>query len=69
MKRILILADINSTHTQKWVLSLSLQGIEVGIFSLHKLKSEWANDKKKIQILYTPADRDIPKIFSKSFEN
>jgi len=38
--RILLLSDVNSSHTQKWAISLAGQGIEVGIFSLGELTTD-----------------------------
>jgi L-malate glycosyltransferase len=32
--KILLLADINSSHTKKWVQALTIHGIEVSVFSL-----------------------------------
>lgn len=40
-KRILFLADIDSSHTQKWAVSLHRKGFEIGIFSIRKSISEW----------------------------
>ena len=65
--RVLLLADINSSHTQKWVNSLAGKGIEIGIFSFNKLKSDWIKDTGNIRVLYTPDENDIPKFFSKAF--
>lgn len=41
--RILFLADINSTHTQKWIKGLAEDDFEIGIFSLNQ-----RNDKSSI---------------------
>ncbi|MDO8998926.1 MAG: glycosyltransferase [Bacteroidota bacterium] len=46
--KILILADINSTHTQKWVLGLSNDNFKIGIFSFNASESNWFKDKKNI---------------------
>jgi L-malate glycosyltransferase len=56
--KVLLLSDINSTHTQKWALSLAAKGIQVGLFSLHKKTSNWFKDKRNIQILYIPANEE-----------
>lgn len=40
--RILFLADIDSSHTRKWAVSLYERGYAVGIFSLRSGKSGWA---------------------------
>lgn len=39
--KILILADINSSHTKKWVEGICLAGIEVGVFSLRECSEDW----------------------------
>lgn len=49
--RILLLADINSAHAQKWVVSLAKHGIEIGIFSLNKANSSWYEGLKGVTIL------------------
>ena len=36
--RLLLLADIQSEHTEKWALGLAANGIEVGLFSFNKDK-------------------------------
>lgn len=66
--RILLLADINSTHTQKWVVSLAANDIQIGIYSLSNLNIDWVKNKKNIQILYTPPlnEGSTPKIISKA---
>jgi glycosyltransferase involved in cell wall biosynthesis len=35
--RVLLLADINSIHTQKWAVVLKSRGIDIAVFSLNKL--------------------------------
>lgn len=39
--RILLLADINSEHTQKWAIGLVNSGYEIGIFSFTAPGSDW----------------------------
>ncbi|TND08093.1 MAG: group 1 glycosyl transferase [Bacteroidetes bacterium] len=41
MSRILLLADINSAHTRKWVLGLLQHGLQVGVFSLRESSGNW----------------------------
>ena len=41
MKRILLLSDINSAHTQKWAGAVANAGFETGIFSLSAPVSDW----------------------------
>ncbi|MBL7912187.1 MAG: glycosyltransferase [Bacteroidia bacterium] len=49
--RILILADINSPHTQKWVLGLANDNFKVGIFSFNASKNNWFCAHKNITCL------------------
>ncbi len=64
--RILLLADINSAHTQKWALSLAAIGIEIGLFSLHKCTTEWMTDNPNIHILYSPLNESGSSQVSKA---
>ncbi|MEJ6737062.1 MAG: glycosyltransferase family 4 protein [Flavobacteriales bacterium] len=41
MKRILILSDINSAHTEKWVRALVDKGYEIHLFSLRNSATTW----------------------------
>jgi glycosyltransferase involved in cell wall biosynthesis len=50
--RVMILSDINSAHTRKWVSSLAAKNIEVGLFSLSKSSSQWFSDIKGVSILH-----------------
>ena len=45
MKRILFLADINSSHTRKWAESLEDKGFDIGVFSLRNSESDWWKEK------------------------
>ena len=38
--KVLLLADINSSHTQKWIISLSDKNIEVHVFSFNPLRNK-----------------------------
>jgi hypothetical protein len=49
--RILILADINSTHTQKWVLGLANDNFKIGIFSFNASKNNWFSCHENITCL------------------
>lgn len=40
-KRILLLSDINSEHTEKWALGLAAAGFEVGLFSFNRASVPW----------------------------
>ncbi|NVK65535.1 MAG: glycosyltransferase [Flavobacteriales bacterium] len=42
-KRILFLADINSTHTERWVLSLLGMGYTIALFSLSEKQKTWTS--------------------------
>ncbi len=53
--RILLLADISSSHTEKWASALAQKGYQVGIFSLNKSSREWYVPIQNIYILYTGA--------------
>lgn len=50
MARILLLADCNSAHTQKWAIALSKQNYNVGIFSFQAPRMDWYSERN-IQIL------------------
>jgi glycosyltransferase involved in cell wall biosynthesis len=50
--RILILSDVNSSHTQKWCIALSLSGHNIGIFSLTSSKDAWHEKYQNIKIFY-----------------
>lgn len=39
--RILLLADINSEHTQKWAIGLANSGYKIGVFSFSPPRSNW----------------------------
>lgn len=51
---VLILSDINSAHTQKWVTALTEKGIVVGLFSLSTPRSGWFEQVKGLQLLFAP---------------
>ncbi len=50
MKRILILGDINSAHTKKWLAVLKQHNYTLAVFSLSIPESDWYL-KEKIQLL------------------
>jgi len=39
--RVLLLSEINSTHTQKWAIALSLKGFQVAVFSFSNPENDW----------------------------
>ncbi len=59
--RILILSDINSAHTRKWVTSLASKGIETGVFSFSPAKADWDTGHENISVF-----TGKPWLFSKS---
>lgn len=50
-KRILLLTDISSSHTEKWVRGLSQQGYVVAIYSLNPCKNKWYNELPNVYLL------------------
>ena len=66
--RLLLLADIQSEHTEKWALGLAANGIEVGLFSFNKATYPWYENIINITLLYEAeikldADNIINKLF------
>ena len=43
--KVLLLSDINSSHTQKWAIALSDKGIDSSIFSLSEATNDWFSEK------------------------
>ncbi|MGZ3884191.1 MAG: glycosyltransferase [Bacteroidia bacterium] len=52
--RILLLADINSVHTQKWAIGLAQKGFSIGIFSLNGTASKWFDSHDNIECVHMP---------------
>lgn len=44
MKKLLLLSDINSPHTQKWATALVDNGFKIAVFSLSKATTVWFKD-------------------------
>ncbi|MEO6306145.1 MAG: glycosyltransferase [Bacteroidia bacterium] len=63
--RILILADINSSHTQKWVLGLANDGFEIGIFSFNNSDEDWFASRKNIICLNKKEKRSKKDLLNK----
>jgi L-malate glycosyltransferase len=64
--RILLLADVASSHTEKWALALAKKGYSVGLFSLNKSAERWFEEHKNIQILYEPSrEKNLNFLLSK----
>ena len=52
--RILLLADINSVHTQKWAIGLAKNGYKIGIFSFNGPETSWYKEYD-IDCLHKPS--------------
>jgi L-malate glycosyltransferase len=65
-QRILLLADISSSHTEKWALALAQKGYEIGLFSFNRTHCDWHSTVKNIRVL-NQAEFSPPKnsIFNK----
>lgn len=46
----MILGDIQSSHTKKWVEGICNSGIEVGVFSLREPKDEWVKQLANLTV-------------------
>lgn len=55
--KILILADINSTHTQKWAKGLADDNFKIGIFSFNSADVNWYENHQNIICLYKKRSR------------
>ncbi|MEO6903965.1 MAG: glycosyltransferase [Bacteroidia bacterium] len=53
-EKILLLADANSTHIEKWATALSYNGYTVGLFSFNKCIDQWYTKHKNISLIYEP---------------
>ncbi len=51
MKRIFLLADAGSEHTEKWALGLAGLGFEIGLFSIEAPSYRWYEKNKSIHFL------------------
>jgi glycosyltransferase involved in cell wall biosynthesis len=49
--KLILLSDINSTHTQKWAGSLAKRGFSIGIFSLSNPQTNWFDKYNNIKLL------------------
>jgi len=59
--RILLLADINSIHTQKWTIALKSRGIEVGVFSLNNLNHTHP-ELQDFQLFHPGLSKDLSSV-------
>jgi L-malate glycosyltransferase len=62
--RVLFLADIDSSHSRKWITGVAERGFEVAIFSLRKSESNWFRNYPTIKVY--DADWFSKEKFSKS---
>ncbi len=53
MKRILLLSDIDSEHTEKWALGLAAGGVQVGLFSFRSASKQWYKGAANITLLHS----------------
>jgi len=49
--KVLLLADVNSPHTQKWARGLIHSGVQVSIYSLQKASENYFSDLKNLPVL------------------
>lgn len=56
--KILFLADVNSSHTRKWVLGLRENGIAVAIFSMSAPREDWYT-RVDVECAYFGADPSL----------
>jgi glycosyltransferase involved in cell wall biosynthesis len=52
--KVLLLADIGSSHTEKWAFGLASKGITVGLFSLNKPGNKWFEGVENIKLIFYP---------------
>jgi len=57
VNKILILGDINSTHTIKWVNGLCDKGFEVGVFTNEIPNNNWYNNEPKISAFFSEKNK------------
>ncbi len=48
--KLLLLSDVNSSHTQKWAIALAEKSITIRIFSLSKVKNDWFKNINRITV-------------------
>jgi glycosyltransferase involved in cell wall biosynthesis len=63
--KILILADINSTHTQQWVKGLAEDNFKIGIFSVNSSDNNWYEINNNIICLNKKRSRSKLNLLSK----
>lgn len=55
MKRILLLSDAGSEHTEKWALGLASKGFKIGLFSITPAAYDWYSNQPNLQFLNSNA--------------
>ncbi len=63
--KILLLADINSPHTQKWAIGLANANLQIGLFSLHPPNNNWWQKHPNLHFLFAPPISSNPTILKK----
>lgn len=56
--KVLFLADVNSSHTRKWILGLASRGVEVSIFSMSAPREDWYT-RVDVECAYFGADPSL----------
>lgn len=56
--KVLILSDVNSIHTKRWVKSLSIRKIEIVLFSLSPNKSDWYDKLEHVKVVCAVQDAE-----------
>jgi len=64
--KILLLADLNSPHTQKWASALSDAGLHIGIFTLSEVDNSLWNGREGITV-YNPVSFSRKRISGNSY--
>ena len=54
--KVLLLADIGSSHTEKWALGLASKGIKVGLFSFNSPRNKWFEGVDNIELIFHPVE-------------
>ncbi|MGZ3865435.1 MAG: glycosyltransferase [Bacteroidia bacterium] len=63
--KILLLGDGGSAHVLKWVSSLALKNVEIGLFSLHYFNEDVYKQYPGVSILNNPSYKNSRSLFTK----
>ncbi len=63
--KVLLLADINSEHIQKWAVALSDRGFQIGIFSFSTAKTDWYLVHKILILSAGQSNESAPSVSKK----